>query len=159
MINPNQVTMTNTIMTSHTVAITATANSTVTVRGMLWFGNETIIGGAGTYLITHIIVGNAAFTSSGYRLSTSSAAIDSGIPSGIFHDIDLEPAPSNSLILARTSFGQRVSSSRYTYRLFIWQKNNHQIISSLCKDTRILQRAPSSGQGGGRHRPAGPNRA
>jgi hypothetical protein len=92
-LGPSGLTMTNTIVASHTVAISASVNSTVTLHGVLWFGNETMISGAGTYIITDMTHGDPAFTSGGYRLSASSAAIDSGVPSSIFHDIDLQPRP------------------------------------------------------------------
>jgi predicted outer membrane repeat protein len=92
-IDASRLTMTNTIVASHTVAISASVNSTVTLHGVLWFGNETMISGAGTYIVTDMTHGDPAFTSGGYRLSASSAAIDSGVPSSIFHDIDLQPRP------------------------------------------------------------------
>ncbi len=100
----SRVTMTNTIVASHTLAINATANSTVIIHGVLWFGNGTMIGGAGTYLITNMIEGAPGFTSGNYHLSASSAAIDSGIASNIFHDIDLEPRPYRQFDLGADEF-------------------------------------------------------
>ncbi len=100
----SRVTMTNTIVASHTLAINATANSTVTIHGVLWFGNGTMISGAGTYLITNMIDGDPGFTSGGYHLSASSAAIDSGIASNISHDIDLEPRPYRQFDLGADEF-------------------------------------------------------
>jgi hypothetical protein len=90
---PHWVTITNTIIANHTVGISALANSTVTLQGVLWSGNETEISGAGTYIITNMIYGDPAFTSDGYHLTAASAAIDSGLALRIFHDIDGEPRP------------------------------------------------------------------
>jgi hypothetical protein len=100
----SRVTLTNTIVASHTVAINASVNSTVTIHGVLWFANETTISGAGTYIITDMTYGDPAFTTVGYHLTASSAAIDSGIASNIFHDIDLEPRPYRQFDLGADEF-------------------------------------------------------
>jgi hypothetical protein len=85
------VTMTNTIVVSHAVGVTVDAGSVVAVDGVLWFGNGTNTGGAGTAAVTHANTGDPAFTSDGYHLTVSSAAIDKGVDAGVTTDIDGQP--------------------------------------------------------------------
>ncbi len=87
------VTLTNSLITSHTVGITLTAASTVTLDGVLWYGNGANTGGGGLITVTHALTGNPAFAPDGYHLLSTSAAIDAGVDSGAPDDIDGEPRP------------------------------------------------------------------
>jgi hypothetical protein len=87
------IAMTNTILVSHTVGITAEAGSTTKVNGVLWYSNTANIGGAGVSTITHEIMGDPAFAADGYHLTSRSAAIDKGVDAGVTSDIDGDPRP------------------------------------------------------------------
>jgi hypothetical protein len=73
------VAMTNTILVSHTVGITVRAGSTATLNSVLWYSNTVNTGGTGTIAVTNQHTGAPAFADDGYHLTTSSAAIDSGV--------------------------------------------------------------------------------
>jgi hypothetical protein len=98
------VTMTNTIVTGHTTGITASEGSTVTINGILWFDNQTNTDGLGAYRITNAVEGDPAFTSDPYHIGESSAALDAGVPSGVFLDIDMEPRPYRQFDLGADEF-------------------------------------------------------
>jgi predicted outer membrane repeat protein len=82
--------MTNTIFVSHTVGITTSSYSTVTLNGVLWYGNNVNIGGLGFISTTNIYTGSPAFAADGYHLTAVSAAINRGVPISITTDIDGE---------------------------------------------------------------------
>jgi hypothetical protein len=83
--------MTNTIVAGHTLGLYVNAGSTVVANGILWYGNTSNTGGAGTHTITHSFTGNPAFASDGYHLTAASAAIDHGVAAGVTNDIDGQP--------------------------------------------------------------------
>ena len=87
------VTLTNTVLVSQTVGITATAGNTAILDGVLWYGNGANTGGAGAIAITHEITGDPAFAPDGYHLTARSAAIDQGVDAGVTTDIDGERRP------------------------------------------------------------------
>ncbi len=87
------VTMTNVIVVSQTVGITATSGSTAMLDGVLWFGNGANTGRVGTITVTHEITGDPAFAPDGYHLTSGSAAIDHGVDAGVPTDIDGDPRP------------------------------------------------------------------
>jgi hypothetical protein len=87
------ITLANTILVSHTIGITVTANNMATLNGILWFGNATNTSGDGAISITHAITGNPAFAADGYHLTTASAAIDQGVDAGVTTDIDGQVRP------------------------------------------------------------------
>jgi fibronectin-binding autotransporter adhesin len=89
---PSAVGLTNTVLVSHTIGVYVTANSTVTVNGVLWYSNTTTdTGGAGVITVTNAYTGNPSFTADGYHLTPGSAAIDRGVSAGVTTDIDGEP--------------------------------------------------------------------
>jgi hypothetical protein len=90
LISGDKITMTNTILVSQTVGITAVP-SIATLDGILWFGNETNTGGEGLIAVTHEYTGDPAFAADGYHLMTGSAAIDKGVDAGVTTDIDGDP--------------------------------------------------------------------
>ncbi|MBN1876700.1 MAG: right-handed parallel beta-helix repeat-containing protein [Anaerolineae bacterium] len=106
------LTLTNTILVSHTVGITVTENSTVTIDGMLWFGNGINAGGGGNYTIAHALEGDPAFAEDGYHLLATSAARDAGVPSGVYYDIDNEPRPSGALDLGADEYWEEGALKR-----------------------------------------------
>jgi hypothetical protein len=85
------VTMTNTVLVSQGVGITVSAGSVATLDGVLWFGNGTNTGGAGTHPVSHAFTGNPAFAPDGYHLTVASAAINKGVNAGVTTDIDNQP--------------------------------------------------------------------
>jgi hypothetical protein len=87
------VALTNTILVSHTVGITVTAGNTATLNGVLWYSNTINYGGVGTITVTNEYTGDPAFAADGYHLTTSSAAIDRGVDTGVKTDIDGHPRP------------------------------------------------------------------
>jgi uncharacterized repeat protein (TIGR01451 family) len=97
--DPTTISLTNTILTSHTVGITAGTNSLVTLNGVLWFDNGTNTGGDGAITVTHAYTGDPAFIAlqpGHYHLSPASAALDRGVETGVGEDIDGEPRPFGS---------------------------------------------------------------
>lgn len=87
------VALTNTILVSQTVGITASTGSTATLDGVLWFGNGSNTGGAGTINVTNETAGNPAFAADGYHLTPASAALDKGVNTGVGDDVDGQPRP------------------------------------------------------------------
>jgi uncharacterized repeat protein (TIGR01451 family) len=87
------VTLTNTILVSQTVGITAAAGGTATLDGVLWFANGANSAGAGTIVATNEYTGDPAFAADGYHLTPASAALDRGIDAGVETDIDGQPRP------------------------------------------------------------------
>lgn len=85
------VAMTNTIVVGHAVGITVTAHSTVTLDGVLWYGNGSNTGGAGIVTATNVRIGDPAFAPDGYHLAAGSAAIDRGVTAGVTRDMDGQP--------------------------------------------------------------------
>jgi hypothetical protein len=84
--------ITNTIIASYTVGISQTS-AAVTLNRVLLAGGSTLREGTGTYTITNAMAGPPAFAPDGYHLTKSSAAIDSGVDSGVTSDIDGNPRP------------------------------------------------------------------
>jgi uncharacterized repeat protein (TIGR01451 family) len=87
------VALTNTLLVSQTVGISVGVGSTATLNGVLWFGNGTNTGGAGTITVTNEITGDPAFFSDGYHLMPTSAALDQGVDAGVNVDVDGQPRP------------------------------------------------------------------
>jgi hypothetical protein len=85
------VTMMNTVLVSQNVGVTVSAGSVATLDGVLWFGNGTNTGGAGTHPISHAFTGNPAFAPDGYHLTGASAAVNKGVNAGVTTDIDGQP--------------------------------------------------------------------
>ena len=85
--------MTNTILVSHTVGITVSANATVTMDGVLWSGNLADTGGDGALTISHPVTGDPALAPDGYHLTYRSAAIDQGVDAGVTDDLDGQVRP------------------------------------------------------------------
>jgi uncharacterized repeat protein (TIGR01451 family) len=92
----SSVVLINTVLVSHTVGITVTGGSTATLNGVLWYENETNVGGAGTLTVTHQITGSPTFAADGYHIASASAALDAGVYAGVTTDIDGEPRPLGS---------------------------------------------------------------
>lgn len=93
--------LTNTILVSHTVGISAAAGNTVTLQATLWgtatWANDTDWEGAG-----QILTGTTNFwalpgfvdaDTGDFHILEASAAREKGIPAGIDRDIDGEPRP------------------------------------------------------------------
>jgi hypothetical protein len=89
----NTVQLTNTVLVSHTVGITVSSGSIVTLTGALWSGNGIDSGGAGSISASNVITGDPAFGPDGYHLTENSIARDSGVNSGVPDDIDGNSRP------------------------------------------------------------------
>ena len=91
---PSTLMITNTILVSHTVGISITADSAATINGILWFNSPiTVSQTTGTFNIQHQYQGDPAFSADGYHITAGSAAIDKGVPAGVLSDIDGQPRP------------------------------------------------------------------
>jgi hypothetical protein len=88
----SSLSLTNTILVSHTIGITVAANNTATLESTLWFDNVADWDGAGTIITgTRNYAGLPAFVNpdqGNYHLSMGSAAIDKGVDAGVTMDID-----------------------------------------------------------------------
>ncbi|MBN1536452.1 MAG: hypothetical protein JW908_06955 [Anaerolineales bacterium] len=89
--------MTNTILSDHTIAISVTSGSTVTLNAVLWYSNPvTISQSGGSIQVQNQYNGDPAFQSDGYHLTSASAAIDKGINISVTTDIDGDTRPAGS---------------------------------------------------------------
>jgi hypothetical protein len=97
----SDVTLTNTILVSHTVGITVSAGCRVTLEATLWgdgvWTNDTDWGGAGTIITSTVNVwGDPAFVDSDtgdFHIRVGSAAFDAGVNAGVSTDIDGQVRP------------------------------------------------------------------
>jgi parallel beta-helix repeat protein len=92
----SRVVLTNTILVSHTVGITAAVGNTVTLDSVLWYNNTQNTGGGGTISVTRAYTGNPAFVNpdgGDYHIGPGSAAVNAGIDAGVTTDIDGDPRP------------------------------------------------------------------
>ena len=89
------IVMTNTILASQSVGLSAKGVSTVTVNGILWYNTPITVSKDVTAVVTvnNQFTGNPAFMTDGYHLSLNSAAIDEGVNAGVTEDIDGESRP------------------------------------------------------------------
>lgn len=92
---------TNTIVAGHhSVGITATTASTVTIEATLWHNNRMDTDGAGAITIGPINAhDDPAFAdplSHDYHLRFGSAAMDAGLSAGVTTDLDGEPRPAGT---------------------------------------------------------------
>jgi len=98
---PAQVSLTNTILVSHSVGITVAEGSTVTLDGMLWgsgpWANGQDWAGSGTVITgSHDYRGDPAFVDpdrGDYHIGSTSAARDAGMDVGVRHDVDGQIRP------------------------------------------------------------------
>lgn len=92
------VSLTNTILVSHSVGISVSAGSVITVNGILWDSGTPITtsqSGLTTLVsVRNQVVGEPVFAPDGYHLLPQSAAVDRGVAAGVHVDIDGEPRPS-----------------------------------------------------------------
>jgi len=93
------VSMTNSIVVSHTVGITVApghimiGQNKALLDGVLWYTNGQNTGGAGIITLTHEYTGNPAFLADGYHIGLGSAAIDQGVDAGVTTDVDGDARP------------------------------------------------------------------
>ena len=89
------VVLTNTILVSQPVGLSASGISTVTVDGILWYNTPITVSKSVTAVVTvnNQFTGNPFFAADGYHLSLNSAAIDTGVNAGVAEDIDGESRP------------------------------------------------------------------
>jgi hypothetical protein len=97
----SRVTLTNTILVSHTVGIVVAAGNTAVLEATLWgsgpWANEVDWDGVGTILTgAHNYWGDPAFVApdaGDHHIGHGSAAIDAGVEAGVSDDIDGDPRP------------------------------------------------------------------
>ncbi|MBN1221175.1 MAG: right-handed parallel beta-helix repeat-containing protein [Anaerolineae bacterium] len=102
--NSATITVTNTILVSHTVGISVASGCTATLEATLWgtdtWANQVDWGGAGNIVTGSVNVwAEPGFTDPGngdYHLLEMSAARDVGIDAGVRTDIDGQPRPFGS---------------------------------------------------------------
>jgi uncharacterized repeat protein (TIGR01451 family) len=95
------VTLTNTILVSHSVGISVTEGNTVTINGVLWHDTPITVSQSVTGLVTvqNQYTGDPACvspTNGDYHIGPGSAAIDAGMDAEVDHDIDGDPRPLGS---------------------------------------------------------------
>lgn len=92
------VTLTNTILVSHSVGISVTGGNTVTVNSVLWHGTPITVSQSTTATVSvhNQRTGDPAFAADGYHLTVGSAAIDQGVDAGVMTDIDDESRPTGA---------------------------------------------------------------
>ena len=97
------LTLTNTILVSHTLGITASLGSSVLLDSTLWgsgaWANISDWGGSGTFTSTHDYYGDPGFVdpeNGDYHILPTSPAIDLGVPTSTTVDIDNQPRPNPS---------------------------------------------------------------
>jgi len=100
-ITNSTLSLTNTLIASHTVGVTATAGTAVTFEGTLWgtgdWANGTTTGGAGVF--DHgetIVLGTPGFVDpdrGNYHIGPGSDAVDVGVDAGVAMDIDGDGRP------------------------------------------------------------------
>jgi len=92
--NGGMLIMMNTIASFQAgTAITASSGSTASIQGVLWFSNSGNTGGAGTITVTNAITGSPAYDLDGYHILSGSLAIDAGMPTLTYTDIDGQARP------------------------------------------------------------------
>jgi hypothetical protein len=96
----SNVTLTNTILVSHTVGITVKAGNTATLQGTLWgsgaWANGTNAGGGGAIISSVNVFSNPEFispSSGNYHITATSAAVNAGVNASVNLDIDNQPRP------------------------------------------------------------------
>jgi hypothetical protein len=94
---PANVSLENTILVSHSVGVSVTGSSTVTVNGILWYSTPITVSHSPSAVVTvqNQYPGDPAFAPDGYHLTSGSAAIDKGVDAGVATDIDGEPRPAS----------------------------------------------------------------
>ena len=112
------IALTNTILVSHAVGISATEGNTVTVNGVLWYNTPITISQVAT---TTVIVqnqhqGDPAFAADGYHLTVSSAAIDKGVDAGVITDVDGDSRPQGAAFdLGADEYMSGATTHRYRW--------------------------------------------
>lgn len=156
------VVLTNTILVSHTVGITVTADSTATLEATLWgsgdWANDLPWGGSGQVFTSTDVFGNPAFVdpdSGDYHLGAWSAAIDKGLSTWVSTDVDGDPRSFGSapdlgadeglpeLALTKSGSAWLNQGQPYTYTLTITNTGavtatNVVLTDSLPTDTGFL---------------------
>ena len=100
--SPSTISMTNSIVISHSVGITVRlglvpGSTKAILDGVLWYDNGQNWGGGGTVTVTHEYTGSPAFLVDGYHIDTDSAAVDKGLNRGVTTDVDGDPRPNGIL--------------------------------------------------------------
>lgn len=91
----SNVTLTNTILVSHSVGISVTSGNTVTADAILWFGTPITVSQATAAAVNvqNQYTGDPAFAADGYHLTVHSPAVDRGVDAGVPVDIDGDSRP------------------------------------------------------------------
>lgn len=96
---PSDIVLTNTIMVSHSIGISVTGNSTVTLNGILWYNTPITVSQSltATVSVQNQISGSPAFAADGYHITPFSAAMDEGVDAGVTTDLDGHLRPYNAI--------------------------------------------------------------
>lgn len=92
---PSVMTLTNGLLSSHSVGIVVPDYHRATINGILWHDTPIAIsaGPLAEVTVNHQVVGDPLFAADGYHITAGSAAIRAGVPSGVSLDIDGEGRP------------------------------------------------------------------
>jgi hypothetical protein len=89
------VSLTNTILISHSVGISVTGGNTVTVDSVLWHSTPVTVSQSITAIVSvrNQRFGDPAFAPDGYHLTVGSPAADTGVDTAVNYDLDLDLRP------------------------------------------------------------------
>lgn len=108
----NTVTLTDTIVASHTIGIQTAVTNTISLIGVLWYANGIRVNQlAGTWSEQYDYHGDPAFAADGYHLTAKSAAIDHGINANVTTDIDGESRPAGN--------GYDLGTDEFHYKIYL----------------------------------------
>ena len=108
-LGPSTVTLTNTVVVSHTSGIHVSEGNTATLEATLWHANGTDY--SGNVIHTNDYTGDPAFSADGYHLTSGSAAIDKGVDAGVMTDIDGDSRP--------TGAGYDLGADEFWYKIYL----------------------------------------
>ncbi len=91
--NSCSVTLTNTIIVDHGTGIQGTEETTFHLEATLWHNTYNWQGGGTIETGSYNLFGDASFAGDGFHLLPDSPAIEGGVNTSIFQDIDHDPRP------------------------------------------------------------------
>ena len=117
--DPSTVSMTNTIIVSHTVGLTLIEGNSASLHTTLWYGNSADWAGEGIVDSIVGVRGRPMFDTDGYHLTAWSDAIDRALDAGLTTDIDGDARPQNLRYdLGADEFVGTPGARRHTYLPF-----------------------------------------
>jgi parallel beta-helix repeat protein len=115
------VMLTNTILVSHSVGISAAGGTTAVVNGVLWHSTPVTVSQSptATVMVQNQHTGAPDFMADGYRLGPWSAAIDAGIDAGVLTDVDGDPRPVDGDLSGVAAMDLGADEAQWQSRLYL----------------------------------------